>query len=115
MVKDTIAPEPSAFKCDSLKLSSVILKSFSKSVLVAVCYRPPDAENDFLHNVNGFVKSTINSNIEDIIFLDDFNFPNIQWANGSGFADTSSETIFTDMLQENSFFQLINLPTRGSN
>ena len=107
-VKETI-------KYDSLELSSVILESFSKRVLVAVCYRPPGAENDFLHNLNGFVKSAINSNIKDIILLGDFNFPNIQWVNGLGFADTSSETIFTDMLQENSFFQLINLPTRGSN
>ena len=96
-VKETI-------KYDSLELSSVILESFSKRVLVAVCYRPPGTENDFLHNLNGFVKSAINSNIKDIILLGDFNFPNIQWVNGSGFADTSSETIFTDMLQENSFF-----------
>ena len=97
-VKEPIATEPFAFKCDSLELSSVILKTFSKRVLVAVCYRPPDAENDFLHNLNGFVKTAINSNIKDIILLGDFNFPNIQWVNGSGFADTSSETIFTDML-----------------
>ena len=61
VVKETIATEPFAFKCDSLELSSVILKSFSKRVLVAVCYRPPDAENNFLHNLNGFVKSAINS------------------------------------------------------
>ena len=81
-VKETIATEPFAFKCDSLELSSVILKSFSKRVLVAVCYRPLDAENDFLHNLNGFVKSAINSNIKDIILLGDFNFPNIQWVNG---------------------------------
>ena len=95
-------------KCDSLELLRVNLKSFSKRAFVALCYRPPDAENDFLHNLNaGFVKATINSNIKDIIFLGDFNFPNIQWANGWGFAHTSSETIFTDMLQENSFF-----PTR---
>ena len=97
-VKDTIATEPFAFNCDSLEFSSVVIKSFSKSVLVAVYYRPPDADNDFLHNLNNFVKSAINSSIKDIIILSDFNFPNIQWTNCSGFADTSSETIFTDML-----------------
>jgi hypothetical protein len=102
------------FNCESLEFSSVVIKSFSKRVLVAVCYRPPDADNVFLHNLNNFVKLVINSNIKHIILLGNFNFSTIYWTNGLGFADSSSETIFTDMLQDNSFFNLVTLPTCGS-
>jgi hypothetical protein len=97
-VKDTISTEPFTFNCESLELSSVFVKTFSKRVLVVVCYRPPDTDNVFLLNLNNFVKSAINTNIKDNILLGDFNYSTILWTNGSGFADSSSETIFTDML-----------------
>ena len=112
-MKDTIATEPFPFSCDSVELSSVVIKSFFKRVLVAVCYRPPDADNDFLQNLKIFMKSAIDSNIK-ILSCSVISTFLTSWINGSGFADSSNETIFTDMLQDNSLFQLVNLPTRGS-
>ena len=47
--------------------------------------------------------------------LGDFNFPTIQWINGSGFPVTLRETSFTDSLQDHGFLQLVTSPTRGSN
>ena len=80
-----------------------------------LCYRPPNADSDFLHNLNSFIEFAIKSNLKDIIFLDDFNFPTIQWINGSGFPVTLCETSFTDSLQDHGFLQLVTSPTRGSN
>ena len=86
-VKDSISTEPFNFNCESMELSSVVIKSLSKRVLIAVCYRPPNADSDFLHNLNSFIEFAIKSNLKDIILLGDFNFPTIQWINGSGFPE----------------------------
>ena len=75
--------------------------------LIAVCYRPPNADSDFLHNLNSFIEFAIKSNLKDIILLGDFNFPTIQWINGSGFPVTLCETSFTDSLQDHGFLQLV--------
>ena len=114
-VKDSISTEPFIFNCESMELSSVVIKSLSKRVLIAVCYRPPNADSDFLHNLNSFIEFAIKSNLKDIILLGDFNFPTIQWINGSGFPVTLCETSFTDSLQDHGFLQLVTSPTRGSN
>jgi hypothetical protein len=83
--------------------------------VVPVIYRPPNADSDFLHNLNSFIEFAIKSNLKDIILLGDFNFPTIQWINGSGIPFTLCETSFTDSLQDHDFLQLVTSPTRGSN
>jgi hypothetical protein len=84
-------------------------------VLITVCYRPPNADSDFFHNLNSFMEFAIKSNLKEIILLGDFNFPTIRWINGSEFPVTLCETSFTDSLQDHGFLQLVASPTRGSN
>jgi hypothetical protein len=114
-VKDTISTEPFNFRSDDLEMSSVIIKSISKRLLVAVCYRPPNAGDDFFQNLTNFLMAATKANLKDIILLGDFNFPHIEWLNGSGFSETSGESRFTEVLQGYGFFQIVNAPTRGSN
>ncbi len=87
-VKDTISTEPFNFKSDDLEMSSVIIKSISKRLLVAVCYRPPNAGDDFFQNLTNFFMAATKANLKDIILLGDFSFPTIEWLNGSGFSET---------------------------
>lgn len=114
-VKDSITIEPFNFTSKTLELASVVINSFSKKVLVSVCYRPPNAGIEFLHDLNSFLKFAFDSKFKDIILLGDFNYPSIQWLNGSGFSDLSTENGFIDVLQEAGLFQLVNSQTRGQN
>jgi hypothetical protein len=90
-----------------LELVSVVINRLPKRVLVCVCYRPPNADAEFLQEFNRFVK--------DIIIIGDFNYPSAHWLNGSGFSDSTTDIGFFDVLQEAGLFQLVNSPTRGQN
>lgn len=50
-VKDSLSTEPFQFKCGTLEIASVVIKSTSKNILVSVCYRPPNAGSEFLQNL----------------------------------------------------------------
>ena len=47
--------------------------------------------------------------------MGDFNYPNIQWSDGSGFSTIGSEIGFIDLITDFSYLQLINSSTRGHN
>jgi hypothetical protein len=68
-----------------MELASVVINSSSKKVLVAVCHHPPDSSIDFLHELNHFLKFVADSQFKDVVLMGDFNYPNIQWSDGSGF------------------------------
>jgi hypothetical protein len=59
-----------------------------------VCYRPPDSSIDFLHELNRFLKFVADSQFKDVVLMGDFNYPNIQWSDGSGFSTIGSEIVF---------------------
>jgi hypothetical protein len=114
-VKDSVRTEPTDFVSDSLELASVVINSSSKKVLVAVCYRPPDSSIDFLHELNRFLKFVADSQFKDVVLMGDFNYPNIQWSDGSGFSTIGSEIGFIDLITDFSYLQLIDSSTRGHN
>ena len=114
-VKDSIKTDPFNFTSISLELAGVVINSLSKKLLVCVCYRPPNAGNEFHEEFDRFLKCVNDSRCKDVIILGDFNFPSVEWLNGSGFSDLRAECGFTELLQEAGFFQLINAPTCGHN
>ena len=114
-VKDSVRTEPTDFVSDSLELTSVVINSSSKRVLVAVCYRPPDSSIDFLHELNRFLKFVAHSQFKNVVLMGDFNYPNIQWSDGSCFSTIGSEIGFIDLITDFSYLQLINSSTRGHN
>ena len=82
---------------------------------MCVCYRPPNAGPEFLQEFLRFLKCANESRYKNIIIIGDFNYPSIQWLDGSGFSDISTDSSFTDVQQEAGLFQLVNSPTRGQN
>ena len=85
------------------------------NVLVCVCYRPSNADHEFLQEFSRFLQCVKESKCKNVIILGDFNYPLIQWLDGSGFSDVSADNNFTDVLQEAGLFQPINSPIRGQN
>ena len=116
-VNNSIKTVPFNFTSKSLELVSVVINCLPKRVLVCVCYRPPNADAEFLQEFNRFFKSLADSQLKDIIIIGDFNYPSrsAHWLNGSGFSDSTTDSGFFDVLQEAGLFQLVNSPTRGQN
>ena len=87
------------------------------NVLVCVGYRPPNADHEFLQEFSRFLQCAKESKCKNVIIPGDFNYPSIQWLDGSDFSTMEVSTInnFSDVLQETGLFQLINSPTRGQN
>ena len=88
--KDSISTKPFIFNCELMELTSVVIKSLSKRVLIAVCYRPCNTDSVFFHNLNSFTEFAIKSNLKNIILLGDFNF------NKRNYPHTPSERIFKE-------------------
>ena len=87
-----------------------------RSILVINCYRAP-SDFDFVSRFSGFLQSLEINHYYSILVVGDFNFPNIQWVEGSGLAYSSSgeEASFTSLLTDYYLFQLMEHPTRGNN
>ena len=81
---------------------------------MCLCYRP-NAGPEFLQEFRRFLKCPNESQCRNIIIIGNFNYPSIQWLDGSGFSDISTDSSFTDVLPEAELFQLVNSPTRGQN
>jgi len=114
-IKDSIPTDLPEFYSDSLEVVSVIIKSPFNYILLAVCYRPPASTNaEFLPELNRFLKHVADSNIKDAVLVGDFNYPNIEWINASGFSNSGTEISFIDCLQSYSYLQLVNSFTRGN-
>ena len=90
-VKNSIKTVPFNFTSKSLELVSVVINCLPKRVLVCVCYRPPNADTEFLQEFNRFVKSVVDSQLKDIIMISDFNYPSAHWLNGSCFSDSTTD------------------------
>ena len=70
---------------------------------------------DFLPELNRFLKFVADSQFKDVVLMSDFNYPNIQWSDGSGFSTIGSEIGFIDLITDFSYLQLINSSARGHN
>lgn len=114
-VKETIKTETFNFDSDVLELVSVVIMSPCSKVLVAVCYRPPNSSNDFVCELNRFLKLVSESQFKDVVLIGDFNYPNVNWTDGSGFSCVGVETAFTNIIAEYNYIQLVQSPTRGNN
>lgn len=81
--------------------------------LSEVSYRPPNANNPWIHQFVDFIDNCMYDKVK---IIGDFNLPDIKWIQGSGFID-SSPTLFTfcEKLIDKNIFQLTDQPTRGNN
>jgi len=101
IVDDTIETLVCSIECDSL----------DKSIIVGICYRPPDCEvvND---NVLYERVGELCERNKQIVLMGDFNFPELDWS--------CSETVdhshpFVECLDNNFLSQIVDKPSRGTN
>ena len=88
---------------------------YDRSVLLINCYRPPDNHQQFIQLFAGFLRSLDFGYHYSVIVVGDFNFPGIQWIEGSGFASSGDDSSFANLLMDFYFFQSVEQPTRSNN
>jgi len=98
-------------KNNNLEISAIEINTGnSGKVLVAVIYRPPNANTNWIYD---FVQ-LLNECSYKLILRGDFNFPAITWIDASGFCDSSDSALFMfcQCVSNNNVFQFIDHPTR---
>jgi len=106
--------------CVSTDLEVVLVEikiNRSKKLLFIVCYRPPKADERFLTQLCALLNSLNLADYHGAFLMGDFNYPNIRWFDGSGFALAidGEEANFVNILLDLNFFQFVNTPTRNDN
>ena len=88
---------------------------YDRIVLLINCYRPPDNYQQLIQQFTGFLRSLDFGHHYSVIVVGDFNFPGIQWIEGSGFASSGDDSSFANLLMDFYLFQSVEQPTRGNN
>ena len=88
---------------------------YDRIVFLINCYRPPDNYQQFIQQFTGFLRYLDFGHHYSVIVVGDFNFPGIQWIEGSGFASSGDDSSFANLLMDFYLFQSVEQPTRGNN
>ena len=74
---------------------------FKRKILIMSCYPPPNDARFVTHFINALNLVDFN-NYHSVVFMGDFNFPNIHWIDGSGFSHctTNDENRLVDILKD---------------
>lgn len=89
----------------------IICRAVPRTVLLGVCYRPPQSNPDFPCKLNSILNTLtrVHPNA-DIVLFGDFNYPRIDWHNYTTFSPEA--TNFVDVCLNFNLSQLITEPTR---
>ena len=106
--------KPLEFSDLEVNLVEIYKLKYHRSILIVNAYRPPNSV-EFVTSFSGLLKSLPLSRYFTVIVMGDFNFPNIQWVDGSGFTNSSTgeDFMFTNLLLD--LFRLVEHSTRGNN
>ncbi|XP_009874290.1 PREDICTED: uncharacterized protein LOC104278875 [Apaloderma vittatum] len=98
-------------KCDGpVECLWVKLKKANKvDVLLGVCYRPPNQDEEVDELFYGQLAEAAKS--QDLVLVGDLNLPDICWKYNT--ADRKQSTRFLDCVEDNFLTQLVSEPTRG--
>ena len=94
-------------------ISAEITTSSNSRLLICSCYRPPNADQNWLNNFNHYLNDVC-SCYENIILVGDFNMPHISW-NSPENTTGAIEISFLDLMNDYFLSQLNNKPTRRNN
>ena len=84
-------------------------------MVFGVVYRSPntpsclESEQYLANIISDIIKDSCN---QHVVILGDFNFPDFNWVDGSGFSSKEQESPFLTCLSEHSLFQTVDQPTR---
>lgn len=95
--------------CDIEYAAVEVLTNNCGKVLIAVFYRPPNASIDW---TSQFTRILDSCTYNKAVILGDFNFPSINWIEGSGFCESANSALFNfcQSLNDNNYFQLVDVP-----
>lgn len=97
----------------NLELLWLLCHAAPRTVLVGVCYRPPQNDPDFSYKLNNVLSELTSSYPNaDIVLFGDFNFPTIDWRNYTSMTNSSEAKNFVDVCLNFNLTQLILEPTR---
>ena len=87
-----------------------------KTLLLINCYRPP-LDREFFHNFKDVIANFHLDKYWSALIVGDFNYPDINWIDGSGFTNSTSseEQQFADFIMDHYFYQLVDKLTRVNN
>ena len=87
-----------------------------KTLLLINCYRPP-SDQEFFHDFKDVIANFRLDKYWSALIVGDFNYPGINWIDGSGFTNSTSseEQQFADFIMDHYFYQLVDKPTRVNN
>ena len=88
---------PSEFEVVMVEIENL---KFKRKIIIMSCYRPPNDPRFVTHFINALNLVDFN-NYHSVVFMGDFNFPNIHWIDGSGFLHftTNDENRLVDILK----------------
>ena len=102
----------SEHECEESVWCFIKLTSKDK-LLVGVCYRAPNSNEDNNSKLNEMLMQTQQAQVSNILVMGDFNYPQIDWETGNvEGAEASSQAQFFDTTQDLFWFQNVNFPTR---
>lgn len=90
---------------------SEIITCCKLNLLVVSCYRPPDADINWVMKFHNFL-DLVNDLYDNMIISGDMNFPNISWDSLSSVGGVNEEA-FVDTLNDHYLSQVNRLGTRG--
>ena len=110
----TLHEIPSEFSSLEMVIVEISNLKYDRSVLLINFYRPPDNHQQFIQLFAGFLRSLDFGYHYSVIVVGDFNFPGIQWIEGSGFASSGDDSSFENLLMDFYLFQSVEQPTRSN-
>ena len=87
-LSSTLHEVPLEFSSLEMVVVEISNLKYDRIVLHINCYRPPDNYQQFIQQFTGFLRSLDFGHHYSVIVVGDFNFPGIQWIQGSGFASS---------------------------
>lgn len=99
-----------------LEILWLVCRAVPETVLLGVCYRPPDNNPDFAQDLNDILNQlTTKYSTAHILLFGDFNFPDIDWNDANQLITGHSRTKeFINVCLNFNLTQLITEPTRIS-
>ena len=87
--------------------------SRSRRLLVGICYRSPNSTNENNHSMLEMLRAMQGVRADGILLMGDFNFPSINWEEGTvNDTDISEAAKFFETTQDLFLYQHVKFPTR---
>lgn len=93
------------------------IRSTPLTLLLGVCYRPPQSSPDFPEKLNNILNYlTVKQPNAHVLLFGDFNYPDVDWKDQVALAGSSAETKeFINICLNFNLTQLVSEPTRVTN